>query len=44
MSLIRARRRRKKQWVDSRKGMPPRKLVGILVVVIVIIWYLGSRF
>ena len=44
MSLIAVRRRRKKNWMDTRKGMNPRKLLGLLVVVAVIIWYLGWRF
>ncbi|MEQ8329675.1 MAG: hypothetical protein RJQ04_19995 [Longimicrobiales bacterium] len=44
MSLIRARRRRKKQWIETRKGMPARKLLGLLAVVVAVIWYLGWRF
>lgn len=44
MSLISVRRRRKKHWIDSRKGLNPRKLIGLLVVVVVAIWYLGWRF
>lgn len=41
MSLIRVRRRRKQNWMDTRKGMPPGRLVVFLVLVAVIIWYLG---
>lgn len=44
MSLIRARRRRKKQWMEARKGWPVRKLMGFLVLVLAVIWYLGWRF
>jgi hypothetical protein len=41
MSLIRVRRRRKQNWMDARKGMPPGRLVVFLVLVVAIIWYLG---
>ncbi len=44
MSLIRVRRRRKKEWIDARKGLPPRTLVVLLGLVVLLIWYLGSRF
>lgn len=44
MSLIRQRRRRKKSWLDTRKGMPQRKLLGLLFLVGVVIWYLGWAF
>ncbi len=44
MSLIRVRRRRKKQWMDSRQGMPARKLMGLLFMVLVAVWYLHSRY
>jgi hypothetical protein len=44
MSLIRARRRRKKNWVDARQGMPRGKLIGFLVLVVAAIWYLGWAF
>lgn len=44
MSLIRQRRRRKKSWIDSRKGMSNRKLITLLILVIVAIWYLGWAF
>lgn len=44
MSLIRVRRRRKKEWVDYRKGIGPVKLGLGLLVVVVLIWYLGARF
>lgn len=41
MSLIRVRRRRKQNWLDARKGMPPGRLLVFLVLVVAIIWYLG---
>jgi hypothetical protein len=43
MSLIRARRNRKKHWVDERKGLPPGRLVLFLILVVLAIWYL-ERF
>jgi uncharacterized protein (DUF3820 family) len=44
MSLIRTRRRRKKNWMDARKGMPRGKLVVLLALTLVVIWYLGWAF
>lgn len=44
MSLIRVRRKRKKEWIDHQKGRTPRGLIALLIVVILIIWYLGFRF
>ncbi len=44
MSLIRVRRKRKREWIDSQKGRSPRILVVLLAAVIIIIWYLGFRF
>ena len=44
MSLIRQRKRRKKSWLDTRKGMSQGKLVVFLVLVLVAIWYLGWAF
>ena len=44
MSLIRQRKRRKKNWVDARKGMSQTKLVALLILVLVAIWYLGWAF
>ncbi len=44
MSLIRVRRRRKKNWIDTRKGMSSGRLMALLFGVIVLIWYLGWRF
>jgi hypothetical protein len=41
MSLIRVRRRRKKDWIDTRKGMSVGKLMLLLVLVVGLIWYLG---
>ena len=44
MSLIRVRRKRKKDWMDYKKSSNPLKLGIVLVVVLVLIWYLGARF
>lgn len=44
MSLIRTRRARKKSWVDTRKGMPKGKLMGLLLITVLAIWYLGWAF
>ena len=44
MSLIRVRRKRKKEWVDQKKGASPVKLGLVLFVVLALIWYLGVRF
>ena len=41
MSLIRQRKLRKKNWIDTRKGMSSARLLGLLVLVIALIWYLG---
>jgi hypothetical protein len=41
MSLLRARRNRKKQWIDARKGVPMTRLLLFLVLVALAIWYLG---
>ncbi len=44
MSLIRVRRKRKREWIDAQKGKSPKNLAMLLVVVVIIIWYLGYRF
>jgi hypothetical protein len=44
MSLIRVRRDRKKNWIDKKKGMPPQKLIVLLVALLIVIWYLGVGF
>lgn len=44
MSLIRTRQRRKRQWLETRKGLPARKLMGLLLLVVLVIWYLDWRF
>lgn len=44
MSLIRVRRDRKKQWIDAKKSGSPRKLILLLALVVLAIWYLGTRF
>ena len=44
MSLIRIRLDRKKNWIDNKKGLPPRQLIFLLVILLIVIWYLGVRF
>ena len=44
MSLIRVRRKRKREWIDTQKGRSTRALLMLLALVAVIIWYLGFRF
>jgi len=44
MSLIRVRRNRKKSWIDQKKGIPPTRLILLLIAVGVVIWYLSVRF
>ena len=44
MSLIRIRRKRKREWIDAQKGRTPRVLIFLLALVVFIIWYLTSRF
>ncbi len=44
MSLIRVRRDRKKNWIDKKKGMPPQKLIVLLVALLIVIWYLSVGF
>lgn len=44
MSLIRVRRKRKREWIDTHKGRSPRFLMALLALVVVIVWYLGFRF
>ncbi len=44
MSLIRVRRRRKRDWIDAKKGKSPRTLLVLLAVVLAIVWYLGRAF
>lgn len=44
MSLLRARRRRKKEWIEARKGMPPGRLLLLLFVTGLVIWFLSTRF
>lgn len=44
MSLIRVRRRRKREWIDAKKGRSPTVLVALLAAVLVIIWVLGRAF
>lgn len=44
MSLIRVRRRRKKEWIDAKKGKSPGTLTLLLAVVALAIWFLGRAF
>lgn len=44
MSLIRARQRRKREWIDVKKGPPPWKLAVLFVLVLAVTWYLGRAF
>ena len=44
MSLIRVRRKRKREWIDAQKGKTPKALILFLAFVCVVIWYLGFRF
>jgi hypothetical protein len=44
MSLIRIRRKRKREWIDAQKGKAPRVLIFLFALVVLIIWYLGYRF
>ncbi len=44
MSLIRVRRNRKKNWIDKKKGLPPKQLFFLLVVLLIVIWVLDVRF
>ena len=44
MSLIRVRRIRKKNWLAERKGLSGGRLMALLVLTLVVIWYLGWRF
>jgi hypothetical protein len=44
MSLIRVRRKRKREWIDAQKGRSPKTLAMLLALVIFIIWYLSYRF
>lgn len=42
MSLIKARRSRKKSHIEARKGMPPGRLLVLFVVTLVVIWFAYS--
>ena len=44
MSLIRIRRKRKREWIDTQKGRSPQALVLLFALVVILIWFLGSRF
>jgi hypothetical protein len=42
VSLIRARKLRKKTWIETRRGMPVGKLVAFLVITIAMIWFASN--
>jgi hypothetical protein len=44
MSLIRVRRRRKQNFLTTRKGMAAGRLAFLFVLTVVLIWYLGWRY
>ena len=44
MSLLRVRRKRKREWLDIQKGKSPKAMVFVLALVVVLIWYLHTRF
>ena len=44
MSLLRVRRKRKREWIDIQKGKSPGALIFLLALVVVLIWYLQTRF
>ncbi|MEE2900143.1 MAG: hypothetical protein VX815_16905 [Gemmatimonadota bacterium] len=44
MSLIRVRRRRKKNWIAATKGMSSRRLMTLLALTIGFIWFIGWRY
>jgi len=41
MSLIRVRRRRKKNWIDTKKGLSSGRLIALLILVAAALWFLG---
>ncbi|MEX2527385.1 MAG: hypothetical protein WEA09_07075 [Gemmatimonadota bacterium] len=44
MSLIRVRRNRKKNWIDSKRPYSPGKLLAFLFVVGLALYFLTIRF
>jgi hypothetical protein len=44
MSLIRVRRDRKREWIDTKKGRSPRSLFLLLIFVIGMIAYITMKF
>ncbi len=44
MSLIRVRKRRKKEHIEARKGMSAGRLGALLLMTVLVIWYLGWGF
>lgn len=44
MSLIRIRRNRKKNWLDTKRFFSTRTLVILFIAAVAAIWYLGFGF
>ncbi len=44
MSLIRVRRKRKKDWIDVKKGGSTRVLTFLLILCAIVFWYLATRY
>ncbi len=44
MSLIKVRRDRKRNWIDVKRGLPLKTLLFLLILVVLAIWYLSTRF
>lgn len=44
MSLIRVRRERKKNWINSKKARSPARMVVLLAVLLAAAWYLSRSF
>ena len=42
MSLIRVRRKRKREWLDVKKGKSPFKMLLLLAIIVGMIWYLNG--
>jgi hypothetical protein len=42
VSLIRARKLRKKNWIDARKGMPSGQLAFFLALTVALIWFASN--
>ena len=44
MSLIRVRRKRKKDWIDVKKGGSTRLLTYLLILCVIAFWVLTVRY